>query len=102
MLPANKEVLIRSIQMQDRDLHSPLAGCRVGLTVKGATVEKLKRGAIFSAPNAAKTDTRVTLRFTKNRYYPDVKKGIFHGTIGMQSIPITITEIYDHTISIET
>jgi selenocysteine-specific translation elongation factor len=102
LLPANKEVLIRSIQMQDRDFDSATAGCRVGLAIKGATVEELKRGAIFSAPHAAKTDTRFTLHFTKNRYYPDVKKGIFHGTIGMQSVPITITEIYDHTISIET
>lgn len=102
LLPANKEVMIRSIQMQDRDFDSATAGCRVGLAVKGATVEELKRGAIFSASHAAKTDTRFTLRFTKNRFYQDVKKGIFHGTIGMQSIPITITEIYDHTISIET
>lgn len=102
LLPANKEVIIRSIQMQDRDFDNATAGCRVGLAVKGATVEELKRGAIFSAPHAAKTDTRFTLRFTKNRFYQDVKKGMFHGTIGMQSIPITITEIYDHTISIET
>lgn len=102
LLPAKKEVMIRSIQMQDRDFDSATAGCRVGLAVKGATVEELKRGAIFSASHAAKTDTRFTLRFTKNRFYQDVKKGIFHGTIGMQSIPITITEIYDHTISIET
>jgi len=102
LLPANKEVIIRSIQMQDRDFDSATAGCRVGLAIKGATVEELKRGAIFSAPNAAKIDNKFTLHFTKNRYYQEVKKGIFHGTIGMQSIPITITEIYDHTISIET
>jgi selenocysteine-specific translation elongation factor len=102
LLPANKEVIIRSIQMQDSNFNSATAGCRVGLAIKGATVEELKRGAIFSAPDAAKTDSKFTLQFTKNRYYQDVKKGIFHGTIGMQSIPITITEVYDHTIAIET
>ncbi len=102
LLPANKEVIIRSIQMQDRDVDSATAGCRVGLAIKGATVEELKRGAIFSAPDAAKADTKFTLRFTKNRYYQDVKKGVFHGTIGMQSMPVTITDIYDHTITIET
>jgi selenocysteine-specific translation elongation factor len=102
LLPANKEVIIRSIQMQDSNFNSATAGCRVGLAIKGATVEELKRGAIFSAPDAAKTDSKFALQFTKNRYYQDVKKGIFHGTIGMQSIPITITEVYDHTIAIET
>jgi len=48
-----------------------------------------------------KTDNKFTLHFIKNQYYSDVKKGMFHGAIGMQSIPITITEIYDHMIAIE-
>jgi selenocysteine-specific translation elongation factor len=102
LLPADKEVIIRSIQMQDKNFDSAAAGCRVGLAIKGATIEELKRGAIFSAPNATKTDTKFTLHFTKNRYYQDVKKGTFHGTIGMQSIPVTIADISGDTITIET
>ena len=88
--------------MQDKDFDSATAGCRVGLAIKGATIEELKRGAIFSAPDVAKIDTKFTLHFTKNRYYQDVKKGIFHGTIGMQNIPITITDISGDSITIET
>jgi len=102
LLPANKEVMIRSIQMQDRDFDSAPAGCRVGLAIKGATVEELKRGALFSAVDTAKTDTKFTLRFTKNRFYPEVKKGVFHTTIGMQSLPVTITDMDDHMVRIET
>ena len=102
LLPANKEVMIRSIQMQDTDFDSAPAGCRVGLAVKGATIEDLKRGAMFSADAAATIDTRFTLRFTKNRYYPEIKKGVFHATIGMQSLPVTITDMSGDTISIET
>jgi selenocysteine-specific translation elongation factor len=102
LLPVNKEVMIRSIQMQDKDFDSAPAGCRVGLAVKGATIEELKRGAMFSANGAATNDTRFTLRFTKNQYYPEIKKGVFHATIGMQSIPITITDIAGDLISIET
>ena len=102
LVPANKEVMIRSIQMQDRNFDSATAGCRVGLAIKGATVEDLKRGAIFCAPNAAKTEKKFRLHFTKNRYYQDVKKGVFHGTIGMQSIPITITDVSGNTMIIET
>jgi len=102
LYPANKEVMIRSIQMQDRDFDSATAGCRVGLAIKGAAIEELKRGAMFSANGAATINTRFTLRFTKNRYYPEIKKGMSHGTIGMQSLPVTITDITDGTITIET
>jgi selenocysteine-specific translation elongation factor len=102
LLPAKKEVMIRSIQMQDSDFDSAPAGCRVGLAIKGATIEELKRGAMFSAQDAGKVDQKFTLRFTKNRYYQDVKKGVFHATVGMQNVPITITEITGDTITIET
>jgi selenocysteine-specific translation elongation factor len=102
LLPASKEVLIRSIQMQDRNFDSATAGCRVGLAIKGATLEELKRGAMFAADGTARTDTRFTLLFTKNRFYQEVKKGVFHMTVGMQNIPITIIEIARDTITFET
>ncbi len=102
LLPVNKEVIIRSIQMQDKDFDSATAGCRVGLAIKGATAEEMKRGTIFSELEGAKTDRKFTLNFTKNRFYKEVKKGTFHATIGMQSIPINIIEIAGNTIIIET
>jgi selenocysteine-specific translation elongation factor len=102
LLPGNKEVIIRSIQMQDKDFDNATAGCRVGLAIKGATVEEMKRGAMFSVPDGAKTDKKFILNLTKNRFYPEIKKGVFHATIGMQSIPITIIEITGNTITIET
>ena len=102
LLPENKEVVIRSIQMQDKDFDESSAGCRVGLAIKGATAEEMKRGSVFTTEEGAKTDAKFILTFTKNRFYPEVKKGVFHATIGMQNIPITITEITGNTIKIET
>ena len=102
LLPANKEVMVRSIQMQDKDFESAPAGCRVGLAIKGATVEELKRGTMFSAVDAAKAATRFRLRFAKNRYYPEVKNGLYHATVGMQSLPVMITDVADGMITIET
>jgi len=102
LLPASKEVMIRSIQMQDKDFDKATAGCRVGLAIKGATVEEMKRGTIFSAPEGAKTGKKFTLNFTKNRFYQEVKKGMFYATIGMQSIPINIMDITGDSITIET
>lgn len=102
LLPANKEVIIRSIQMQDKDFDESFAGCRVGLAIKGAVVDEMKRGAMFSAPQGAKIDVKFSLNFTKNRFYPEVKKGIFHVTIGMQSLPVTINDIKENIITFET
>ena len=102
LLPINKEVVIRSIQMQDKDFDESTAGCRVGLAIKGATAEEMKRGSVFTTPDGAKTEKKFTLKFTKNRFYPEVKKGVFHATIGMQNIPVNITDVAEDKIIIET
>lgn len=102
LLPINKEVVIRSIQMQDKDFDEATAGCRVGLAIKGATAEEMRRGSVFTAPDGTKTDTKFILNFTKNRFYPEINKGVFHLTLGMQSIPINITGVKEKIITIET
>jgi len=102
LLPVNKEVVIRSIQMQDKDFDEASAGCRVGLAIKGAIAEEMGRGSVFTVENGAKTDTKFILNFTKNRFYTEVKKGVFHATIGMQSIPVNIVDVAENTITIET
>jgi selenocysteine-specific translation elongation factor len=65
----------------------------VGLAIKGATVEEMKRGSVLCASDSAKTDTKVKLSFKKSAFYPDdVREGAFHATVSMQTVPITITE----------
>ena len=93
LLPANKEVIVRSIQMQDEDYEEAEAGSRVGLAIKGATVEEMKRGSLLCTSDSAKTSTDLNLPFTKSPFYSDdVREGVFHLTVGMQTVPITITE----------
>jgi len=93
LLPANKEVIVRSIQMQDEDYDEAEAGARVGLAIKGVAVEEMKRGSVLCASDIAKTSTDLNLSFKKSPFYSDdVREGIFHATVGMQTVPITITE----------
>ena len=93
MLPANKEVIVRSIQMQDEDYDEAEAGARVGLAIKGVAVEEMKRGSVLCASDVAKTSTDLNLSFKKSPFYSDdVREGVFHATVGMQTVPITITE----------
>ncbi|MGA2977946.1 MAG: EF-Tu/IF-2/RF-3 family GTPase, partial [Spirochaetia bacterium] len=93
LLPANKEVMVRSIQMQDEDYDQAEAGSRVGLALKGATVDEIERGSVICTPGSVKTATRLKLSFKKCPFYSeDVREGAFHVTVGMQTIPLTITE----------
>lgn len=102
LLPANEEVIIRSIQIQDEDYDEAEAGTRVGLAVKGATVEEMKRGSILCALDTAKTGTSLKLSFKKSPFYSDeVREGAFHATRGMQTVPATVTEIGGGELVIE-
>ncbi len=102
LLPANKRVMVRSIQMQDEDFDEAEAGSRVGLAMKGATVEEMKRGSVLCASDSAKTGTTVKLSFKKSPFYPDdVREGAFHVTAGMQTVPITITGKSETSLVIE-
>jgi len=102
LLPGDKEVIVRSIQMQDEDYEEAEAGSRVGLAMKGATVEEMKRGSILCTPGSAKAGTTLNLSFGKSPFYSDeLKEGAFHATVSMQTTPINITEVGATSISIE-
>ena len=101
LLPANKEVLVRSIQMQDEDFDEAPAGARVGLAIKGASVEELKRGSIICAPDGPRAGTAVKLSFQKNPFYSNaISQGPYHATAGMQTNPIIIAENEDTRLTI--
>jgi len=102
LLPVNKEVTVRSIQMQDEDFDEAEAGSRVGLAMKGAAVEEMKRGSILCAGGDINTDTSVKLAFKKSPFYSDeMKEGAFHVTIGMQTVPVNVTQKSDTLLVIE-
>ena len=102
LLPGNKEVIVRSIQMQDEDYEEAEAGSRVGLALKGASVEEMKRGSILCAPDSVKTNTTLKLSFRKSPFYSDeLKEGVFHATVSMQTNPINIMGIGTTSISIQ-
>jgi selenocysteine-specific translation elongation factor len=102
LLPANKEVIVRSIQMQDADFDEAEAGSRVGLAIKGATAEEMKRGSLLCPAGSATLGSTIPLTFTKNRFYAEgIKEGLFHITVGMQTSPGKITNITNSSITVE-
>jgi selenocysteine-specific translation elongation factor len=101
LLPPDKEIIIRSIQIQDKDVDEAPAGSRTGLAIKGAMIDDLKRGYLICEEKAVETKTKWTLSFTKNPFYQNLSAGKFHATIGLQTMPIIISEINDKSITIE-
>jgi selenocysteine-specific translation elongation factor len=102
LYPSKKEIIVRSIQMQDTDVDSAPAGSRVGLALKGVEINDLSRGYILSDSEEVNITSACTLSLKKNPFYPNIKQGKFHATIGLQTVPITISDVNDSTISIET
>jgi len=101
LLPAKKEAIVRSIQMQDEEYDEAEAGSRVGLALKGATVDELKRGSVLSASTSVMMDTKLKLSFQKSPFYSDeIREGVFHATVGMQTVPITIAEKDENSLGI--
>ncbi|DAC73030.1 MAG TPA: hypothetical protein DSN98_02135 [Thermoplasmata archaeon] len=102
LFPANKEIIVRSIQMQDADFDEAEAGSRVGLAIKGATAEEMKRGSILCKTDSATLRSTITLSFTKNRFYSEeIRQGLFHVTAGMQTAPANITKINNGSLTVE-
>lgn len=102
LFPQEKDIIIRSIQIQDKDLDQATSGSRVGLAIKGISVEELKRGDLICEPETVETKKTFSLSFKRNPFYPNPTPGKFHATIGLQNTPVTISEINDDTITFET
>ena len=92
LMPSGKELTVRSIQMQDKDFTEAGPGSRVGLCIKGATVDEMKRGCVLCSDGAVAADRKITLDFEPNRYYkPGLREGNFHVTVGMQTVPVKVS-----------
>ncbi len=101
LLPAGNDIVVRSIQMHDKDFDEAGAGSRVGVAIKGAGVEELKRGSVICLPDTYETGKELTLELERNEFYSsEIGKGTFHLLIGMQTVPVSIKEVTDGTISI--
>ena len=94
LLPTKKEVIVRSIQIQDEDWETAETGTRVGLAIKGATLDELGRGSVLTASSDINAESKLKVSFQKSGFYAEeVREGAFHATIGMQTLPIAISEI---------
>ncbi len=93
LVPSNKSVLVKSIQMHDDPVQSSSSPSRVGLAIKGVTAEEISRGDMICAPDAVKTaNERITIRFKKSPFFKGdvLESQMYMMSIGMQIRPVRI------------
>ncbi len=92
MMPVDKTVEIRSIQMHDVDVKSAVAGARVGLALKNIQSKDVDRGYVISKNEIVTKD--FTLNCTLSRFTKHVAVGVMlHLFVGLQSAPVRVEKI---------
>jgi selenocysteine-specific translation elongation factor len=78
LLPQGKEVLVKSIQIQDENVAYAEAGDRVGLALKGVSSDEIERGSVLtSEPESFSVTREVELDFVRCSYFKgELKAGI--------------------------
>ena len=71
--PVGKEVMVKGIQSQDKDIDAADAGVRVGLNLKGIEADDLKRGYVRSSSAIQKAKS-FKFRFEKSKYTKETLK----------------------------
>ena len=72
--PLGKEVVVKGIQSQDKDIDQAEHGMRAGINLKGIDAEELKRGYVLCSD--CEISKQITTEFTKSKYTKEaVEKG---------------------------
>lgn len=91
-LPIKKDVLVRSIQMQDENVDEADCFSRVGLALKGASAEELYRGCMLAPNDSLSCAKSFGGSFEKSGYYKgDLSAGKqVQALVGLQFIQVNI------------
>ena len=94
ILPSNKEILIKSIQMHDDPVNESCSPARVGLAVKGLVPHEIERGDIICSGETIKVATTEVLvtDFSKNKYFNNdiTESQTYLLSVGLQIKPVKI------------
>lgn len=71
LLPGKKNVFVKSIQMHDDPVESSSSPARVGLAIKGVSVDDISRGDVICAPDdAVKVSSgAIAVKFAKSPFF---------------------------------
>jgi selenocysteine-specific translation elongation factor len=98
--PLGKEVLVKGIQSQDRDLEQTEPGMRVGLNLKGVEAEELRRGYVIC--KEMKKSSKIEMNIKKSKFFKQEIKPGFQVAVcaGLQVISCIIESIENDSIKL--
>jgi selenocysteine-specific translation elongation factor len=88
--PVNKEVSIKSIQINDKDVETAVCYDRVGLCLKGIELDDAERGSVI-AKNAKITKT-LEVKMIKNKFYKEDVPSNLMCIVGLQYVNAKFSE----------
>ncbi len=89
--PSKKEVLIKSIQIHDKDYEKAYCFDRVGLALKGIEESDIERGSIISE-DASVIKRRDGIKITKNKFYKEQDPVNVMCVVGLQYVNAKLNE----------
>ncbi|MCX6815608.1 MAG: EF-Tu/IF-2/RF-3 family GTPase [Candidatus Aenigmarchaeota archaeon] len=98
--PLGKEVLVKSLQSQDKDIDEAGQGVRLGLSLKGVEADEIKRGFVLC--REAKVSKNIIIEFRKSKFS---KEAIEEGSqvfvsVGLQVVVGKVEKIDSDKISL--
>ena len=98
MEPLGKEVTVKGIQSQDKDIKETESGMRVGLNLKGVEVDEIKRGFVLC--NSIEKSNEIKIKFNKNKFFrQEISKGMqVFLAVGLQTVTCNIDSVGDEMI----
>jgi selenocysteine-specific translation elongation factor len=101
--PANKPIVIKSIQMHDDPVNYSKKSSRVGLAIKGVSAKDVSRGDIITSPGLSKIiNNGFQIKFNKNPFYKEdiVETQNYMISVGLQNRTVKIKKIGDNELYI--
>jgi selenocysteine-specific translation elongation factor len=98
--PLGKEVLVKGIQSQDKDVEEVAEGMRAGINLKGVEADELRRGFVLC--REASVSRRVRVRFRKSPFSrePPAAGMQYYLSVGLQVIAGRIEEASGEELSV--
>jgi selenocysteine-specific translation elongation factor len=94
--PLGKEVIVKGIQVNDRDMEEADAGTRVGLNLKGVESDEMKRGYVLCKVGVEKSND-IMISFKKSKFFrQEVAAGMqAFVSVGLQTISCKVESVGD-------
>ncbi|MEM5878031.1 MAG: EF-Tu/IF-2/RF-3 family GTPase [Candidatus Aenigmatarchaeota archaeon] len=99
IFPKNKDVMIKSIQINDKDVDIAKCNDRVGLALKGVDADEIQRGDIIA--KNLECINEISVKIEKNRFFKDETPTNLMSIVGLQYVNSKILEnkiIFDRKI----